>query len=93
MQPVNPVVQGVLFWSAVLACAIAQFFILRTAFRPAGATDASAEPGGRPMMVPTSQRPMEILWAVLPVLLLVAAFYLAWTTMHPATPALASASG
>lgn len=82
MLPVNPVVQGALFWSAVLACAIAQFFILRTAFRPAGATDTSTEPGGRAMMVPSSRRAMEMIWAVLPALLLGAAFFFAWRAMR-----------
>ncbi len=90
MQPVNPVVLGALFWAAVLGCAIAQFFILRTAFRPlvpveeTGSGDRNAaDPAPRARMIPSSRRPMEIVWAILPVFLLAAAFYLAWQTMHP----------
>lgn len=84
MQLVNSAVLDALFWLAVAGCAVAQFFILRTAFRPLGGDtsgpDGAAEPS---MMVPSSRRPMEIMWAVLPVLLLGAAFYLAWQTLHP----------
>jgi len=89
MQPVNPVVMGALFWAAVLGCAVAQFFILRTAFRPLapdtdpGSASGTEEATTRSRMIPSSRRPMEIVWAILPVFLLAAAFYLAWQTMHP----------
>ncbi len=84
MQPVNPVVVGALFWTAVLGCVVAQFFILRTAFRPLAPSDAdSADPAVRSRMIPSSRRPMEIVWAILPVFLLAAAFYLAWQAMQP----------
>lgn len=80
MQPVNPVVMGALFWTAVLGCAVAQFFILRTAFRRLVPDADSATPA---RMIPSSRRPMEIVWAILPVFLLAATFYLAWQAMHP----------
>ncbi len=81
MQPVNPDVLDALFWLAVAGCAIAQFFILRTAFRRAPDVGGSGTDAG-PMMVPSSRRPMEIVWAILPVFLLGAVFYLAWHAMH-----------
>ena len=100
MQPANPVVMGALFWTAVLGCAVAQFFILRTAFRPltpgsnagfahsgsadSGSTDSGFADSATPeRMIPSSRRPMEIMWAILPVFLLAAAFSLAWQAMHP----------
>ncbi|MEO7361513.1 MAG: hypothetical protein ABI120_14365 [Gemmatimonadaceae bacterium] len=82
-----------IFWVAVAACAIAQIFILRAVFRvtPAGVqpgSSASSTPDGESVSVPKPHRLTEIVWVVLPVVLLVLAFVLAWRTMHPAPPIL-----
>lgn len=77
-----------IFWVAVVACAVAQIFILRAVFRvtPAGVVPgsaASSTPEGEQVSVPKPHRLTEIVWVVLPVVLLVLAFVLAWRTMHP----------
>jgi hypothetical protein len=87
----SPVLRDALFWVAVASCAIAQLFIiravLRTAIRPsaAGSTgDTSAvrdKRADRPMPVP--RRSIEIGWAILPAILMIAAFVSAWRLMHP----------
>jgi heme/copper-type cytochrome/quinol oxidase subunit 2 len=80
-----------IFWIAVAACAIAQIFILRAVFRvtPAGVAAGSAtasSPDGENVSVPTPHRLTEIVWVVLPVLLLALAFVGAWGVMHPLLP-------
>jgi hypothetical protein len=80
-----------IFWIAVAACAIAQIFILRAVFRvtPAGVAAGSAtssSPEGERVSVPAPHRLTEIVWVVLPVVLLVLAFVMAWRVMHPAVP-------
>lgn len=80
-----------IFWIAVAACAIAQIFILRAVFRvtPTGVTagsENSSTPDGQRVSVPSPHRLTEIVWVVLPVVLLIAVFVLAWRTMHPAVP-------
>src|SRR5215203_1553882 len=79
------------FWVAVVACAIAQIFILRAVFRvtPAGIAAGSANtstPDGEPVSVPSPHRLTEIVWVILPIVLLVLVFVLAWRAMHPALP-------
>jgi hypothetical protein len=72
-----------IFWIAVVACAVAQLFILRAVFRvtPVGsvAKGTVADASG----VPTPHRLTEIVWVLLPVALLVLAFVGAWRQMHP----------
>jgi len=77
-----------IFWVAVVLCAVAQIFILRAVFRvtPAGVQAGSANtstPEGEQASVPSPHRVTEIVWVVLPVVLLAAAFVFAWRTMHP----------
>lgn len=100
-----------LFWVAVVACAVAQLFILRAVFRisprlPASNAGNSAsgnslaatngvastsdplaangkEPYTEQYNVPTPHRATELLWVMLPVVLLVLAFVGAWQVMHP----------
>jgi hypothetical protein len=62
-----PAVVTALFWSAVVACVIAQLFILRAVFRTLPILPSSAQ-------VPTPHRLTEILWVVLPVGGLIAVF-------------------
>ena len=82
----RPVILDALFWIAVLGCAVAQFFIIRAVLRPSAGLPAES-----PLRTPSSAVPVrrqsgrvqEIIWAVLPSLLLAAAFVLAWRVMHP----------
>lgn len=90
-----------IFWIAVASCAVAQLFIIRAVFRTAvrpPASDASRSdvtPGAaaptpadlRPArLVPMPRRPIEIAWAILPAVLMIAAFVGAWRLMHPDSP-------
>lgn len=80
-----------IFWIAVAACAIAQIFILRAVFRvtPAGVAAGSANtstPDGERVSVPSPHRLTEIVWVVLPIVLLALVFVLAWRVMHPPIP-------
>ncbi len=72
------------FWVAVVACAIAQLFILRAVFvppppAPAGAPAEAGRAAGR-LRAPS--RPLEIAWAVLPAVGLVLLFAWAWQLRH-----------
>ncbi len=69
-----PVVVTALFWSAVVACVIAQVFILRAVFRTLPNLPTSSQ-------VPTPHRLTEILWVVLPVGGLIAVFVGAWRAL------------
>lgn len=63
-----------LFWIAAGTCAVAQLFIVRAVFRPA------IEPATG--SVPAPHRLQEIAWAIIPAVLLTAAFVFAWRAMH-----------
>lgn len=79
------------FWAAVVLCAVAQIFILRAVFRVTPGLSSNgagnqadsgvtiAEKSG----VPTPHRLTEIVWVLLPVVLLALAFVGAWRAMHP----------
>ena len=69
-------VLDVIFWIAVAACIIAQWFILRAVWRVIPSVTGSPN-------VPMPRRASEIAWAILPALLLAGAFFGAWRTMHP----------
>jgi heme/copper-type cytochrome/quinol oxidase subunit 2 len=86
----RPVILDALFWVAVSGCAVAQFFILRAVLRPMAVPFADSAPSSTGADLPVrrqSGRTQEIVWALLPSLLLAAAFVLAWRVMHPAAPA------
>lgn len=73
----------VIFWFSAVSCAVAQAAILRSVIiapaRTSGRTTGSARP-----------RAMEVAWAVLPGIALIAVFVLTWRVMHgthvPAAP-------
>lgn len=68
----------VIFWFSAVSCALAQTAILRSVIiAPARSQEA---PTGS-----TRRRTMEVAWAVLPGIALVAVFVLTWRVMH-ATP-------
>jgi heme/copper-type cytochrome/quinol oxidase subunit 2 len=64
-----------LFWLAAVCCAAAELAILRTVWRthpqPAAAGDA-----------PRQKRAMEIAWALLPAIALVAVFFFTWRALR-----------
>ncbi len=60
-----------LFWFAVAACAVAQFFILRAVWRVVPSVTGSPD-------VPAPRRAPEMAWALLPTLLVAALFIGAW---------------
>ncbi|HSQ31427.1 MAG TPA: hypothetical protein VLN49_16340 [Gemmatimonadaceae bacterium] len=65
----------VIFWFSAVSCALAQAAILRSVIiAPAR---ASGGPAGSP-----GRRALEIAWAVLPGVALVAVFVLTWRVMH-----------
>ena len=66
------------FWLAVVLCAIAQFFILRSALV------VRAAPVDR--QVPGARRPVELLWALLPAIALAFVLFFTWRAMHREAP-------
>lgn len=90
----NSAVLDALFWTAVAACAVAQFFILRAVFAPEAPAPAGspAEAGRAAGRLRRPSRPLEIAWAVLPAVGLVFLFLWAWQLQHPsdATPVIRS---
>jgi hypothetical protein len=82
----SSVVLEALFWGAAAACAAGQVVILRAVLRtaPDGGAPAASAPAPEAPDVPKPNRPLEILWAVLPGVLLAAAFAGTWRAMHGA---------
>jgi hypothetical protein len=78
-------ISDAIFWVAVVACAIAQLFILRAVFRVTPSAGSSSESIAEASGVPAPHRLTEIVWVLLPVLLLALAFFGAWRAMHPAS--------
>lgn len=74
----------VVFWLAVVLCAIAQLFILKAVLfpGPVPAMGPAAEGRAAGRLLPAS-RPLEIAWAVLPAIALVWMFVWAWQLRHP----------
>ncbi|HEX6058753.1 MAG TPA: hypothetical protein VFZ11_07015 [Gemmatimonadaceae bacterium] len=68
-----------IFWIAVVSCAVAELAILRAVLRIRVA-DPSVPPTGAAM--PRVRRGAEILWAVLPALLLALVLLLTWRAMR-----------
>lgn len=74
-----PSVAGILFWIAVVACIVSQYFIIRAVWRAVPSETGSPN-------VPSPHRAMEIGWAILPAVLLVAVFLGAWQALHQDLP-------
>lgn len=72
-----PALGAALFWLAVVACGVAQFFIMRAVFRTLPAAPTSSA-------VPAPRRWAEIVQVILPIAGLVALFYGAWRAMQGA---------
>ncbi|MEI6739250.1 MAG: hypothetical protein WCK74_02970 [Gemmatimonadaceae bacterium] len=73
-------VADMLFWAAVVACALAQLFIVRAVWRVLPPVPA---PDGADAQVPAPRRAQEMAWALLPALLMALLFVGAWRQMHP----------
>ena len=71
-----------LFWSSVACCAIAQLFILRSV-SGGGAGRPASDPGGPG--VPQPRGVLEMFWAVVPAIALVALLVVTWRAMHDRT--------
>ena len=75
---VSSTLADALFWSCVAAVTVAQVGLFRSAARIAG-------PRARTPDVPVaSRRAMELVWAVVPAVVLACTIFWAWRTMHPA---------
>jgi heme/copper-type cytochrome/quinol oxidase subunit 2 len=81
----NAAARDALFWMALAACAVAQFFILRAVFAPEAPAPVGspAEAGRAAGRLRRPSRPLEIAWAVLPAVALVVLFAWAWQFQHP----------
>lgn len=66
-----------LFWSSVACCAVAQYLIIRSV----AGHRRLPEPSAR---LPRQRGGMELLWAVVPAVALVALFVVTWRAMHRA---------
>jgi hypothetical protein len=70
-----------MFWVAAIACAVAQAAILRAVVggtRTEGPTTSVAEPRGRRR----SSAGAEVIWAIVPGIVLVLLFAATWRAMH-----------
>lgn len=65
-----------IFWVAVACCAVAELFILRSAFA------AHAAPGAAGALSRV-RRPVEVLWAVVPAVGLALVLAATWRALHP----------
>lgn len=76
----SPAVSTALFWLLVVACVVAQGYIVRGLFRadPVAGRAGSAVPQSE---VPHQNRWMELAWAILPIVGLIAVFVGAWRLM------------
>lgn len=72
-------IAATLFWIAVAACVVAQFFIIRAVVRAVPSETGSPH-------VPTPRRALEIAWAILPAVLIIAVFLGAWRIVSPSAP-------
>jgi hypothetical protein len=77
---IPPALATALFWLLVVACAVAQGYIVRGLFRadPAAGRAGSAVPQSD---VPHQNRWMELTWGILPIVGLIAVFVGAWRLM------------
>lgn len=81
----NTAVLDALFWIALAACAVAQYFILRAVFAPEAPAPVGspAEAGRAAGRLRRPSRPLEIAWAVLPAVGLIVLLAWAWQMQHP----------
>jgi heme/copper-type cytochrome/quinol oxidase subunit 2 len=75
----SPSFANSVFWIAVLCCVVAQAALLRSVFtvRPIERPTSAVGP-----LAPVRQG-LELLWAVVPALILAGVLWLTWREMHP----------
>ena len=75
-----------LFWISVAVCAVAELAIVaataRASRRATVAADVPQVDGARPL--PATRRWLEVLYAVVPAVVLAVLFVFTWRAMHPA---------
>jgi heme/copper-type cytochrome/quinol oxidase subunit 2 len=64
-----------IFWIAAALCIVAELAILRAAFRPGGMSGDNAP-------IPNSPRGVEMVWAVIPAIILAALLAATWRAVH-----------
>ncbi len=64
-----------LFWIAAALCVVAELAILRAAFAPARTVEVSTA-------VPRSPRGTEMVWAIIPAIILAALLAATWGALH-----------
>ena len=70
-----------IFWIAAVCCLVAQVAIVRSALSP-------HEPAPGSEQVPRPRTGVEVIWTLLPALVLIGVFALTWQAMHrPQLPA------
>ena len=76
-----------IFWVAVVCCAVAELFILRSTFagrRRRGVTGAESAGEGTAESLPPLRRVAEVAWAVVPAVALALVLAATWRALHPA---------
>lgn len=70
-----PAAAGAIFWIATACCLVAQIAVIRSAIRaPMPGSDAT------PVKMP--RRPLEILWTIIPAIVLALVLVSTWNAMH-----------
>jgi len=84
---VSPFAADAIFWVAVVCCAVAELFILRSTFAARGRRRPSGDdPAGprRAEPLPPLRRIAELAWAVVPAVALALVLAATWRALHPA---------
>jgi hypothetical protein len=84
---VSPSAADAIFWVAVVCCAVAELFILRSTFAPRERRRPSGDdpPGPRSAEpLPLLRRAAELAWALIPAVALALVLAATWRAMHPA---------
>ena len=83
----SPSTADAIFWVAVVCCAVAELFILRSTFAARGSRRSSGDdragpPSAEPL--PPLRRAAELAWAVVPAVALALVLAATWRALHPA---------
>ncbi|HEU4990547.1 MAG TPA: cytochrome c oxidase subunit II transmembrane domain-containing protein [Gemmatimonadaceae bacterium] len=71
----HPMLGDAIFWIAAVCCLVAQVAIIRSALSP-------HEPAPGSEQVPRPRTGVEVVWTLLPALVLIGVFALTWQAMH-----------
>jgi len=85
---VSPSAADAIFWVAVVCCAVAELFILRSTYaahRGGGRRAAGDDPAGPSSAepLPPLRRAAELAWAVVPAVALALVLAATWRALHP----------